>query len=160
MHVRTLTAADAPALLRLYQEFSDEVNWYFRPFGAVTVEVLREHLERGDAGEHLILGVAGQDGSLWGHGFVLGIRDERPVFGIGLHQDMIGKGWGRRLMQAVLDAADARGAALVTLTVLKENHRAVPLYESMGFELCGECTFRSENDSHYMERRRTMPWPR
>lgn len=155
MHIRPLTAADASALLRLYHSFSDEVNWYFQPFGTVTLEVLRDHLERGDAGEHLILGVAEPDGSLWGHGFVMGIRGEKPVFGIGLHQDLIGRGWGRRLMEAVLDAADASGAPLVTLTVLKQNHRAVPLYESMGFKLCGECTFRSENDSHYMERRGT-----
>jgi len=27
----------------------------------------------------------------------------------------------------------------------------------MGCELRGDCTFRMENDSHYMERRRTAP---
>ena len=105
-------------------------------------------------GKHVTLGLVDAAGTMWGHGFVLFLPEPKPVFGIGLHQDLHGQGWGRRLMQATLDEADAQHIPLVTLTVLKDNLRAQALYEKMGFCTKGDATFRLPNDCFYMERAR------
>ena len=112
------------------------------------------HLEQAAQGKHVTLGLVDAGGTICGHGFVLLLHEPKPVFGIGLHQDLHGQGWGRRLMQATLDEADAQRIPLVTLTVLKDNLRAKALYEKMGFSTKGEATFRLPDDCFYMERTR------
>lgn len=157
MDIRPLTSDDCGALLAFYESLDDDVNWFYRPFGDATRGKLAAHLAEGDAGAAITLGVVESTelgGRILGHAFISEVDGPRPTFGIGLHQDLIGQGWGRRLMEACVAAADVRALPLVTLTVLKTNERAVPLYESLGFVRTGECTFRSDNDSLAMERRR------
>lgn len=48
-----------------------------------------------------------------------------------------GKGYGRALVRAIVDAARARGFGCVTLWVLKENVRARRFYEAFGFVFDG-----------------------
>lgn len=155
MTIQSLIQEDADGLLEFYLDLDDEVNWYYRPFGNVTKLAIVEHLRTADAGETIALGLL-QEGAtprIVGHAFISETGGERPSFGIGLHQQAIGGGWGRRLMTACLAEADRRGLPLVTLTVLETNFRAIPLYESLGFVRTGRCTFRSEDDSLSMERR-------
>ncbi len=45
-----------------------------------------------------------------------------------------GRGIGRRLIEAALDAADAAGFERIELTVIAGNTRAMRLYEAVGFE--------------------------
>ena len=59
-----------------------------------------------------------------------------PQLGIALFAPFRGRGYGRRLMRAALDAARAAGRAQVALTVHPENP-AIALYESCGFEKVG-----------------------
>ncbi len=155
--IRPITLADAPALLRFYQTASAGVRAFFEPFGAgakVTEAHIAESLRKTAAGRNIDFGVMGADGSLAGHGFIWAIDTPKPVFGIGLHEYLHGQGWGRRLMQTVLQAADEKRLPLITLTVLKANQKAKALYETLGFVLAGEASFREKNDSWYMERRR------
>jgi len=153
MEFRRLTADDSARLTAFYASLSDEVNWFYRPFADPTEEVLREHLVGGDEGRHIILGIVEDSGTIVGHAFILSVASEDPTFGIGLHQSVHGRGWGRKLTVAILEEADRLGLPLVTLTVMKENVRAKALYESLGFRLTGECDFRSPGDSWCMERR-------
>jgi RimJ/RimL family protein N-acetyltransferase len=53
--------------------------------------------------------------------------------GIGMLPEARGRGLGRRLVTAALDAARARGMERVELEVFASNTRAVALYESLGF---------------------------
>ncbi len=53
--------------------------------------------------------------------------------GIGLLPEARGRGLGRRLMTAAIDAARARGMERVELEVFASNTRAVALYASLGF---------------------------
>lgn len=79
-------------------------------------------------------------------------HDRRIVGAIGLHptevdgvyslgmsilQEFRGRGWGRRLMTAALDAGRSRGVVKVELEVFPENARALALYASSGFEIEG-----------------------
>jgi ribosomal protein S18 acetylase RimI-like enzyme len=59
------------------------------------------------------------------------------VLGIGLLPPYRGRGLGRQLMQAALDAARAKGLTRIELKVRATNTRARALYEKMGFVLEG-----------------------
>lgn len=61
------------------------------------------------------------------------VDDETPQLGISLEAEYRGRGYGRRLMRAALDAARAHGYRQVSLTVHPQNP-AIALYESCGFE--------------------------
>ena len=67
----------------------------------------------------------------------------RPVFahagvlGMGVLDGYRGRGVGKALMRATLDAAKAAGLTRVELTVREDNKRARKLYEQMGFVVEG-----------------------
>ena len=60
------------------------------------------------------------------------VDDETPQLGIALQPAYRGRGFGRRLMLAALEAARAHGYRQVSLTVHPQNP-AIALYESCGF---------------------------
>jgi len=53
--------------------------------------------------------------------------------GMGLLPHVRGKGLGRRLAQATIDAVRARGVERIELEVFASNTRAIRLYERLGF---------------------------
>jgi len=55
------------------------------------------------------------------------------VVAMGLLPDWREQGWGSRLMQLALDAADDRGFTRIELTVYATNDRARALYRKLGF---------------------------
>jgi putative acetyltransferase len=59
------------------------------------------------------------------------------TLGIGLLAPYRGRGIGRRLMQAAIDAALLAGMTRIELTVRADNDRARRLYASLGFETEG-----------------------
>ena len=61
------------------------------------------------------------------------VDDETPQLGIAIQPKYRGRGFGRRLMLAALEAARAHGYRQVSLTVHPLNP-AIALYESCGFE--------------------------
>ncbi len=154
LEIRKLTSADTKLLLDFYRSLSPVVVDMFEPFTTLNEEVIRKMIEETDAGQHVGFGLIAEDGRIVGHSFVWDIREEKPFFGVGLTECVQGQGLGRKIMQVVLDEGDALGVPLVTLTVLKRNTRAKNLYDTMGFELKSDFTFREENDSYYMERTR------
>ncbi len=152
LSIRQLMPADAAELLRFYESLPPDVVWQFQPFAEVNEQVMSKHLNNADDGEEISLGLTSRDGSIEGHAFIRSVRKDRPGFGIGLMPRAQGRGWGRKLMQAVMDEADRLELPMVKLIVMKHNHAAKTLYEKMGFEIKGEATSRAENDCHYMER--------
>ena len=64
------------------------------------------------------------------------VDDETPQLGIAIRPEFRGRGFGRRLMLAALEAARAHGYRRVSLTVHPLNP-AIALYESCGFEMRG-----------------------
>ena len=61
------------------------------------------------------------------------VDDHTPQLGIALLPEFRGRGFGRGLMRAALDAARTAGYRQVSLTVHPQNP-AIALYESCGFE--------------------------
>ena len=64
-------------------------------------------------------------------------RHVADIRGLAVAPDHQGRGLGRALVQAALDAARERGARKVTLRVLGPNTAARALYESCGFVVEG-----------------------
>jgi ribosomal protein S18 acetylase RimI-like enzyme len=77
--------------------------------------------------------VASRDGDPVGV-CVLGVRgDEAWIGGLGVVAAARRQGLGETLMLAVLDEARSLGVREVRLEVIRENERAIPLYERLGF---------------------------
>ena len=142
------------ALTAFYLSLPKAVVRLFEPFRHVDEATIGARLAEVAEGKHISLGLFDRDGDVLGHGFVFDVHAEAPVFGIGLRPCVHGQGWGRKLMRAVLDEADRRGAPRLTLTVIKDNKRASSLYEKMGFVITGEAKCRTSGDSFAMERAR------
>lgn len=74
-----------------------------------------------------------EDGNICGYcGFWL-IVDEAHITNIAVHPDQQGKGYGLRLMGAVMLLAHSLGARQMTLEVRVSNEKAQNLYRKLGF---------------------------
>ncbi len=96
-------------------------------------------LLRADPDANLILE---EDGRIIGTAYVSFARDElREGYGeivsLYLLPDAMGKGHGRRLLQAALDKCRENGLSHAMLWVLSDNHYACHFYERMGLERSG-----------------------
>jgi predicted N-acetyltransferase YhbS len=67
-----------------------------------------------------------------------------------VHPTVKKRGIGRRVLEAALSEADARGSELVTLDARKE---AILFFERVGFELTGECIVHADGVPNYVMRR-------
>jgi ribosomal-protein-alanine N-acetyltransferase len=65
------------------------------------------------------------------------ILDEAHITNIAVHPEFRGKGYGKRLLQYVMERARRLGALKMTLEVRVSNHVAQSLYEKMGFVRSG-----------------------
>lgn len=157
--IAPVSERDGPQLLQFYLSLSDAVARDFLPPGAVSPDAVYEHLSLVSEGSCVSLGLFDGQGRILGHGFIQGIDTARPMVGIGLHESVIGHGYGRRIMEMLLEEADRRGVAALMLNVVKTNTRAERLYASLGFVRRGHATFRVRNDSWAMERRRPKDRP-
>lgn len=70
--------------------------------------------------------------------------DETPSISISLYKDYRGRGIGTRLMQKMLDLLSDKGYARASLSVQKENHAAICVYEKTGFRIVGDGADDSE----------------
>jgi len=70
------------------------------------------------------------------------VSDSPRLKGVGelliyLHQDYLNKGLGTHMMAFALDLSRKKGMYRVSLQVVRDNTRAIHLYEKMGFALEG-----------------------
>lgn len=153
MTIRPALREDAPRLLDFYLSLSDEVARVFLPPEPVTLDAVRTHL-RGIAMGHCIsLVLEDEGGAIMGHAFIQGVDGRDPKVGIGVRDVIIGCGYGRLMLQQLLQLADQRRLPVTTLSVVKSNTRAEELYVRMGYVRVGQSSFRQRNDSWLMERR-------
>ena len=151
LEIINLGGAQVRPLIDFYSGLSPAVTRFYQPFGDDPAQAIGPHLAGADAGEHISIGLA-EGLALRGHCFVLNLSLRHPVFGLGIHQDYQGSGYGRRMTEQVLAKTDGMGIRRVTLTVIRENQRALALYKSVGFVVKCLHTFRITDDSYLMER--------
>lgn len=93
--------------------------------------------ELADTRHRSYLVAEGPDGALLGWAGVRVVADEAEILTVGVIPAARRQGIARRLIAALLDAAKARGAAVVFLEVRVDNPGARALYESLGFDEIG-----------------------
>lgn len=119
---------DLPAVVALEQDVFVEDAWSEAMFWSE----LAEHASR-----HYVVATA-DDGSLVGYaGACVYAPDQAFVQTIAVAPDRRGEGTGRLLLEALLAAAEARGAQRVDLEVRADNVVAQRLYQRHGFRGIG-----------------------
>ncbi|SCB57373.1 putative acetyltransferase [Rhizobium aethiopicum] len=100
------------------------------------VEEVRKNMENPSPGALNL--VVTLDGKIVGNGGLNrlgGRRQHVASIGMGVHDDFTGRGFGRILLGAMVDAADDwLDIKRLELTVYTDNEAAVALYEKFGFE--------------------------
>lgn len=133
-------SADAEAGLRLRPATSDDLDAIWAIESAVftteawSLEVMREEL---GAEHRSYLVLEDEAGGILGYGGLLAVGTEGDIQTIALAPAARGRGQGRRLMNALLDAAAERGVREVFLEVRADNPVARSLYASLGFTEIG-----------------------
>ncbi len=130
--------ASFPLTLRAATEADLDAIWAIESavFGAEawSRDLMRDELTA-DLRCYLVL--VNEAGAIVGYGGLLAVGTEGDIQTIALSPDARGAGQGRRLMNALLDAADERGVNEVFLEVRADNPVARTLYASLGFEEIG-----------------------
>ena len=131
--IRPKSPDDAEALAGLFDVCSERTYHYFHPY-----PLNRESAERVAQDESIfcLFAVDAEERIL---GYVWIDRDgDLPVLGLCVGDPWHGRGIGRLLLTTILDESKRRGKDGIQLTVMKENARAIALYESLGFVIDGE----------------------
>jgi len=143
VRLRTAVPADAAALLDLKRQLDQESSFMMfepgeRDSSTAGLAAELDHASRSgnsvvivaDTGDHLAGYVELAGGSF---------RRSRATayVVIGVRADASGQGLGARLLREARDWAIAHGLHRLELTVMAHNHRAIRLYERMGFSVEG-----------------------
>ncbi len=143
LKIDKLQSDDIQTLFRFYNSLEISAVEKYRPYGwVITQQALKNGpIKRINTNREISLVVRDSADNIWGHCFIIIHDAKTPTFGIGLHKQLRGKGFGKKIMQEVINIADnTYKLPTVGLTVLKENERAVKLYQSLGFEITEEFT--------------------
>jgi ribosomal protein S18 acetylase RimI-like enzyme len=136
MSIRPARAEDAPGLAAQMRTVVEEGRWLAsetdRPLEQLT-EMFRSSVESGN-----ILFVLEDDERIVG-AISIHPTGVRGVYSLGMSilAEYRGQGWGRRLVETALEAAQGKGIRKVELEVFPDNGRAIGLYASCGFEVEG-----------------------
>lgn len=99
--------------------------------------------------------IAEVDGELVGHITVIGENanriQHRAYIVIGILQDYVGRGIGRKLFEKVEQWRETAGLTRLELTVMVHNERAIALYKKMGFEIEGIRKRSMRIDGQYVD---------
>ena len=119
--IRRMTAEDVP------QVHAIEKAVFARPW---TLEDFYREMTVNACARYL---VAEDQGRIIGYAGAWIVLDEAHVTNVAVTPEYRGMGWGRALMEALLQYAANLGAVYMTLEVRKSNEKAQNLYKSLGF---------------------------
>jgi RimJ/RimL family protein N-acetyltransferase len=130
---------DAAALMKLKQRLDEETSFMLLEPGErdTSVQALARRLKEVSQSENSVVFVADRHGELAGYVELAGgkFRRNRSTTHviIGVLAEASGKGVGSGLLAAAIRWAADRGLHRIELNVMAHNHRAIALYERMGF---------------------------
>lgn len=143
MHTRPAALADAPKLLEIYNH---EVQTSIVTFDLVPRTLAEQEAFISDrSGAHLVLVAAEDDGPaapVLGFGALSPYR-ERPGYSttvedsVYVHHEHRGRGVGRLLLEALVDAARAHGFHAMMARIVAGHEASITLHARAGFEIVG-----------------------
>jgi len=137
--IQPLRRSDGPALSAFYQSLGATERHYFYPYPVADDQGDRIATTAGRDDHITLLAWDPEATRVLGYVFVRFSRHHaEPLLGVCVRPGAQQNGIGRALLTRVLEAARGRQLPEVTLGVHKDNHRAMRLYESVGFCVCGE----------------------
>ncbi|RUM08262.1 GNAT family N-acetyltransferase [Rhizobium chutanense] len=99
------------------------------------IEEVRKHMENPSPGAlNLVVTLNDKIVGNCGLNRLTGRRQHVATIGMGVHDDFTGRGFGRILLGAMVDADDWLDVKRLELTVYTDNEAAIRLYEKFGFE--------------------------
>lgn len=145
VRVRRLSADDAPTyrslMLVAYAQHPDAFTSTVAERAAQPLAWWQARLAAGADANDVVFGAFVDDELVGAAGLSFETRDKTrhkaTLFGMYVPAGFRGRGVGRRLAEAVLDHAGARGTRVVQLTVTDGNDGARKLYERCGFVAFG-----------------------
>ena len=135
--VRPMGAADAPAVLRIYQQGIDD--------GAATFEAAAPTWEQFDTGrlpDHRFVAVDGDSGQVVGWVAVSAVSARPAYRGVVEHSVYVdrqarGRGVGADLLRALVRSTEAAGVWTIQSAIFPGNAASVRLHERLGFRVVG-----------------------
>lgn len=135
--VRLKTPDDGGALGEMLASCSERTSYFFHPY-----PLTRESGLKVAADENIICFVAfADDGAAVGYVWI-GREGDAPMLGICVRDGWQELGVGRALMERIIAEAKNLGKKGIQLTVMKDNARAIALYQSLGFVIDGDAPDR------------------
>jgi L-amino acid N-acyltransferase YncA len=133
--IRVMHAADAPAVLRIYQEGIDTGHATFQAHAPSWEEWDRAHTPDARL-------VAERDGAIAGWVGLSKISSREVYAGVAEHSvyianDARGFGVGRLLLRAMVESSEAAGYWMLQSGVFPENKASIAAHESAGFRAVG-----------------------
>lgn len=129
--IRRLLKSDRRGLQEFGNSLSKESTASFLPH-SYDDDTVNAFLERSETGKDLTLGLFIND-KMVAYFFLWYYTNPIPLLGIGILDEYQGKGFGKKLIQFLIDAARRTNRDGIELTTLPDNHRAYTLYEKVGF---------------------------
>lgn len=129
--IRRLLKSDRSSLQEFGNSLSKESTASFLPH-SYDDDTVNAFLERSETGKDLTLGLFIND-KMVAYFFLWYYTNPIPLLGIGILDEYQGKGFGKKLIQFLIDAARRTNRDGIELTTLPDNHRAYTLYEQVGF---------------------------
>lgn len=126
-HLALMTAADIPAVAEI------EAQQHLTPW---LESGFRDALHHGWPAR-VLRDDARIDKPVLGYFVAMVAGDDEELLTITVAPEYVGQGYGRQLLETLLNDAHARGAQRLLLEVRQSNHRAIRLYESVGFTIAG-----------------------
>ncbi|MBO9196270.1 GNAT family N-acetyltransferase [Rhizobium sp. 16-449-1b] len=134
IRVRALLSSDAEALAELTNLPGYRAGTLRLPYPSVNE--VRKHAENPSPGAlNLVVTLDDKIVATGGLNRFSGRRQHVASIGMGVHDDFVGRGFGRRLLTAMVEAADDwLDIKRLELTVYTDNEPAITLYRKFGFE--------------------------
>ena len=129
--IRRLLKSDRRGLQEFGNSLSKESTASFLPH-SYDDDTVNAFLERSETGKDLTLGLFIND-KMVAYFFLWYYTNPIPLLGIGILDEYQGRGFGKKLIQFLIDAARRTNRDGIELTTLPDNHRAYTLYEQVGF---------------------------
>ena len=147
--IRATTAADIRAIIDLLRDVAGENRW-IRTERTVDGAARMRSLADAIAAGTMIMLVAEIGGRIVGE-LTMRIAEKRAAFGMMVAAPVRGRGIGRRLLVAAIDAARERAIERIDLEVYAHNTVALGLYESLGFVTAGPARIEERSDGQRWE---------